>query len=120
MKIERFTENVYDEIRDKYSKLANSAKLLFEEIFDDKMSMGKISLNAYADTSDDIFYNLYCTIRALIKNETYNDFKMFLDVFVENNIEFTLEKNEFRANIIDIESFIRSLEIIKNTKKFNI
>lgn len=116
MKIERFFESNFDE----YNKLSDTAKLLFDEIFDEKLLVGKLKIISTFDTGDIIIYKLYCTLYAVIKNETYNDFKLLLDIFNNNDIVFTLDKNELRANIIDINTFINELEILKNSKKFNI
>jgi len=118
MKIERFTEGS-EEKWDEYRLLSDKAKKLFDEVWDSKLQIGKLSINGEEYISNK-FYSLYCTIYQYIKNETYDDFKLFFDFLINNNITFKLDGNEFRATIFDINKFINDMELIKNQKKYNI
>jgi len=92
------------------------------DLDDNELFIGKLGVQAFRDSgTHKIFYNITITINILLKLENYTIFKQFFDIFYDNKIEFRFHDKSFVANVHDnITSIIDDLELIKNTKNYNL
>ena len=113
MKYLKTFENKYENIRNR----ANYARELFIDIWDNKLLLIKPIIALNTDLSGII---LRCHINAETNNKTYKYFKKLFDMLEKLNYSFSYDRGNFSVFIEDVEKFIKEMELIKNTEKYNL
>jgi len=109
-----------DKFRNEAKILSDEAKELFLDLWDDSLFLMKLYVQAYVDTSNNIFYQLSCSIRKPINKDTYSIYKNLFDILLRCNVDFKFDKNELTSQFEDIHPFIKEMKILKDSKKYNI
>lgn len=107
-------------IVERFNKEDNTITLvreLFEEIWTDSLDFLSVSKNS--KKSD---YIIVLEFNTIISSNTYKKFKKFFDYLDDNCDDWRLYiwKNKFKCLIVPDKNFVNSLEIRKNSKKYNI
>jgi len=109
-----------DRFRNEAKILSNDTKELFLDLWDDTLFLTKLCVQSYVDTSNNIFYQLSCSMHKSIDKDTYNIYKTLFDILVRCDVDFKFDKNELSAQFEDINTFIKEMKTLKDSKKFNI
>jgi hypothetical protein len=106
----------------KANKISDKLKHLILDLYNDELLIGKLTVNAYFDnTTVEPYYNVSATIYLILTHNNYNSFKQFIDIFNNNGVYFNFHNTSFYAKIYNnITNIINDLELIKNTKNYNL
>jgi len=109
-----------DRFQSEGKNLADEAKELFLDLWDDSLKLYQMTCYSYIDTSDNIFYEINTKTRVAITKESYIDYKDMFDLILRCGENFKYEKDTLLVNFDDIKPFIKEMKILKNSKKYNL
>lgn len=112
-KFQEIVENAkFDDIRDK-------CRELFFETWKDKLLITKIDMQSL--NVDNEYSRIYIKVFNSFNNHYYKNFRLFFDMLDKLNVKFDYTNgHDINIYIDDIQSFINELELIIDTKKYNL
>ena len=110
MKIKKFSNKILESASFEEKE---KCKKLFSDLFHNEFGVYSIVITD--------LNNMYCKINVPITNDTYKYFLKFFEFLNEIGLQFSLNNNDISIYLNNgINNFIRELEILKNTEKYNL
>ena len=101
------------------SEEKEKCKTLFIDLFHKKSGVDSVVIFD-SDWAKPTKVLMYCKIITPIDNDTYKNFIELFEFLEKINLNFSLKDNDLKITITNIDEFIIELEILANTKKYNV
>ncbi len=103
---------------EKFIEIRDKCKQLFYDAWQDKFHITKMEL--YNLNFEATYNKLYFKTLTSFNETFYKNFRELFDLLEKLNMKFTYNENEINIFIDDIDEFMKELEIIISTKKYNL
>ena len=92
---------------------------LFMKLWDKELDIDEFELGTHPQTND---VNLTCKCTTPINLESYKYYKNFFEILIKLDLDFELDRGYFSVLMFqtEIDKFIEEMEVLINSKKYNL